>query len=44
MSEIVFLGTAGGRMVVANQIRRSGGMWLDLEGNAILLDPGPAAS
>ncbi len=41
MSEIIFLGTAGGRMVVANQIRKSGGMWLDLEGNAILLDPGP---
>lgn len=41
MSDIVFLGTAGGRMVVANQIRKSGGMWLDLGGYAILLDPGP---
>lgn len=41
MSEIVFLGTAGGRMVVASQIRKSGGMWLDLDGNAIALDPGP---
>ena len=41
MSEITFLGTAGGRMVVANQIRKSGGMWLDLDGKAILLDPGP---
>ena len=41
MSEIVFLGTAGGRMVVASQIRKSGGMWLELNGKNILLDPGP---
>jgi ribonuclease BN (tRNA processing enzyme) len=41
MSEIIFLGTAGGRMVVANQIRKSGGMWLDLDGKSVLLDPGP---
>ncbi|AFC99558.1 Metal-dependent hydrolases of the beta-lactamase superfamily III [Methanocella conradii HZ254] len=41
MSEIIFLGTAGGRMVVASQIRKSGGMWLELNGKNILLDPGP---
>lgn len=41
MSEIIFLGTAGGRMVVANQLRKSGGMWLALNGRNILLDPGP---
>ncbi len=41
MSELVFLGTAGGRMVVASQIRKSGGMWLELDGKNILLDPGP---
>ena len=41
MSEIVFLGTAGGRMVVANQLRKSGGMWLTLGGKNIVLDPGP---
>jgi ribonuclease BN (tRNA processing enzyme) len=41
MSEIVFLGTAGGRMVVATQLRKSGGMWLELDGKNVLLDPGP---
>lgn len=41
MSDITFLGTAGGRMVVTSQLRKSGGMWLDLAGKQILLDPGP---
>ncbi|MCD1294415.1 MBL fold hydrolase [Methanocella sp. CWC-04] len=41
MSEIVFLGTAGGRMVVTSQLRKSGGMWLELNGKRIVLDPGP---
>ncbi|OPY25940.1 MAG: ribonuclease Z [Methanocella sp. PtaU1.Bin125] len=41
MSEITFLGTAGGRMVVTSQLRKSGGMWLELDGKNILLDPGP---
>ena len=41
MSEITFLGTAGGRMVVTSQLRKSGGMWLVLNGKNILLDPGP---
>lgn len=41
MSEIIFLGTAGGRMVVASQLRKSGGMWLALGDKNILLDPGP---
>lgn len=41
MSEITFLGTAGGRMVVTSQFRKSGGMWLVLNGKNVLLDPGP---
>ncbi len=41
MSDITFLGTAGGRMVVASQLRKSGGMWLELDKKNILLDPGP---
>jgi ribonuclease BN (tRNA processing enzyme) len=41
MSELTFLGTAGGRMVVASQIRKSGGMWLALGDRNVLLDPGP---
>jgi ribonuclease BN (tRNA processing enzyme) len=43
MSEITFLGTAGGRMVVTSQFRKSGGMWLVLNGRNILLDPGPGS-
>lgn len=41
MSEIIFLGTAGGRMVVASQLRKSGGMWLALGDKNVLFDPGP---
>ncbi len=41
MSSILFLGTGGGRMVVLNQLRRSGGFWLRLDGVNILQDPGP---
>lgn len=43
MSDITFLGTAGGRMVVTSQLRKSGGMWLVLNGKNILLDPGPGS-
>jgi len=38
---ITFLGTAGARIMVANQILASGGIWLNLGGTQILLDPGP---
>jgi ribonuclease BN (tRNA processing enzyme) len=41
MSSITFLGTGGGRLVVLNQMRRSGGFWLKLNGVNILQDPGP---
>lgn len=40
---ITFLGTAGARIMVANQIQASGGMWLDLNGTEILVDPGPGS-
>ena len=40
---ILFLGTAGARVMVANQIQASGGMWLDLNGTEILIDPGPGS-
>jgi ribonuclease BN (tRNA processing enzyme) len=43
MDYIKFLGTAGARMVVAKQVRSSGGTWLCLEGVNLLLDPGPGA-
>jgi len=38
---IKFLGTAGGRFVVATQLRYSAGTWLSLSGQNIMLDPGP---
>jgi len=38
---ITFLGTAGARFVVINQLLASGGLWLSLSGAEILLDPGP---
>jgi ribonuclease BN (tRNA processing enzyme) len=43
MSEVTFLGTAGGRMVVTSQLRKSGGFWLTLSGKNILVDPGPGS-
>lgn len=41
MNFIKFLGTAGARIVVAKQVRASGGMWLSLDDTNILIDPGP---
>jgi ribonuclease BN (tRNA processing enzyme) len=40
---ITFLGTGGARIMVANQILASGGMWLNLGGTELLVDPGPGA-
>ncbi|MBI2830534.1 MAG: MBL fold metallo-hydrolase [Chloroflexi bacterium] len=42
MGEVItFLGTAGARFMVSRQILASGGMWFDLNGTEILVDPGP---
>ncbi|MCX9010715.1 MAG: MBL fold metallo-hydrolase [Candidatus Methanoperedens sp.] len=41
MSYVIFLGTGGGRMVVLNQMRHSGGFWLRLGDVNVLQDPGP---
>ncbi|OGC29422.1 hypothetical protein A2311_05855 [candidate division WOR-1 bacterium RIFOXYB2_FULL_48_7] len=41
MDFIKFLGTAGARVVVAKQLRASGGIWLSLDGTNLLIDPGP---
>ena len=40
-NSITFLGTAGARVMVANQIQSSGGIWLELNDTPVLLDPGP---
>ncbi len=41
MSEVLFLGTAGARYVVAKQLRASAGTLLKVENDLLLLDPGP---
>ena len=43
MDYIKFLGTAGARIVVAKQVRSSGGVWLSIGGTNLLLDPGPGS-
>jgi len=43
MDFIKFLGTAGARIVVAKQLRASGGIWLSLGDTNILVDPGPGS-
>ncbi len=40
-NRIKFLGTAGARYVMARQLRYSAGTYLYLEGQKIILDPGP---
>ncbi len=41
VDSITFLGTAGARFAVTKQVLASGGLWLDLDGTEILVDPGP---
>ena len=41
--KIIFLGTGGGRIVVANQIAATGGFVIQLAGHQIHVDPGPGA-
>ncbi|MFC1964425.1 MBL fold metallo-hydrolase [Chloroflexota bacterium] len=40
---ITFLGTAGARFMVSKQLSASGGLWLNLGGTEILVDPGPGS-
>jgi phosphoribosyl 1,2-cyclic phosphodiesterase len=40
---ITFLGTAGARFMVSRQLAASGGLWLNLSGIEILVDPGPGS-
>ncbi len=40
---LVFLGSGGARIVVARQVRASGGIWFSLAGTEFLVDPGPGA-
>lgn len=38
---ITFLGTGGARFMISSQILATGGLWLNLGGTEILIDPGP---
>ena len=38
---ITFLGTGGARFMIIRQLLASGGLWLNLNGTEILVDPGP---
>ena len=40
---IKFLGTAGARFVMINQLRASGGIWISYKGTNVLIDPGPGS-
>jgi ribonuclease BN (tRNA processing enzyme) len=40
---ITFLGTAGARFMVSKQLAASGGIWLNINGTEVLLDPGPGS-
>jgi len=41
MNWLKFLGTSGGRFVLINQLRKTGGTWLNLDNTNVLIDPGP---
>jgi len=38
---ITFLGTGGARFMIISQLLASGGIWMNLNGTEILVDPGP---
>jgi ribonuclease BN (tRNA processing enzyme) len=41
MTKITFLGTGGGRFVVINQLRATGGIVIEMDSEMIHIDPGP---
>ncbi len=43
MGKVTFLGTGGGRFVFLTQRRHTGGIWLQLGGARLIVDPGPGA-
>jgi len=43
MSQIVFLGTGGARILVFKQLLASGGMWVEMGSTRFHIDPGPGA-
>lgn len=43
MNRIVFTGTGGGRHMMTSQTRRTGGIFVELDGAKFSIDPGPGA-
>jgi len=43
VDKITFLGTGGGRVVIANQYRSTAGFVINIENNQVHVDPGPGA-
>ncbi len=43
MNRIVFLGSGGGRTITFTQVRHTGGMFVELDGKKIIIDPGPGS-
>lgn len=41
--QLIFLGSGGARIVIARQLRASGGIWFKLNGIQFHVDPGPGA-
>lgn len=41
--KLIFLGTGGGRHVMSSQVRKSGGLFFDLEAIKFIVDPGPGS-
>ncbi len=42
-NQLIFLGTAGGRFTVFNQLRKSAGIWFKINNKLFAIDPGPGA-
>ncbi|NPV13623.1 MBL fold metallo-hydrolase [candidate division WOR-3 bacterium] len=40
---LIFLGSGGARIVIAKQVRASGGIWFNLQDTQFIVDPGPGA-
>ncbi len=43
MAFLKFLGTAGARFVMIEQLRSSGGLWISNKDTNVLIDPGPGS-
>jgi len=42
-NKITFIGTGGGRVIIASQMRNTGGFVINLSGHQVHVDPGPGA-